>query len=185
MKRILLFLIILTSLTSMAKPRGQIVCIDNSVFVAFCDNSIEDYISRQQKDNWCWAACVQMMMRYQGEWQSQSDIVEKVYGDPYNWTATGNDIAEALNGLNGWRAKSFKQKAVPILIDELVSYGPVMVGTEEHAYLLTHIFYTKDYIGEASPFKVVLINPKTGKEEVRNWSDFFPAINTIVSIWKR
>lgn len=184
MKRILLFLFILTSLTSIAKPRGQIVCIDNSVFVAFCDNSIDGCINLQQKDNWCWAACVQMMMRYHGKWQSQSEIVEKVYGNAYNWTATGNDIAKALNDWDGWRAKSFKQKSLQMLIDELVSRGPIMVGTEEHAYLLTHIYYTKDYDGNPNPFKAILINPKTAKEEVRNWSDFFPAINTIVSIWK-
>lgn len=184
MKRILLFLILLTPLTSMAKPRGQVVCIDNSVFVAFCDESIEDCISRQQKDNWCWADCVQMIMRYYGEWQSQTDIVRIVYGNSYNWTATGNDIAEAFNGWSSWKAKSFKQKSVQILIDELVSHGPIMVGTEEHAYLLTHIYYTKDYFGDITPFKVVLVNPKTAKEEVRDWSDFFPAINTIVSIWK-
>lgn len=167
----------------MAKPRGQIVCIDNSVFVAFCEVSVES-IHKQHKDNWCWAACIQMMMRYHGDWQLQSDIVEKVYGYPYNWTASGNDIAEALYGWNGLRAKSFKQKSAQILIDELVSHGPIMIGTEEHAYILTHIFFTKDYDGEVLPFKAVLINPKTAKEEVRNWSDFFPAINTIVSIWK-
>jgi len=184
MKRILLFLIILTSLTSKAKPRGQIVCIDNSVFVVFCDDAIENCISRQQEDNWCWAACIKMMMRCHGEWMSQSDIVRKVYGESYNWTTTGNDIAEAFNGWNGWRAKSFRQKSIQILIDELESHGPIMVGTEEHAYLLTHIYYTKDYTGETLPFKVILVNPKTAKEEVRNWSDFFPAIHTILSIWR-
>lgn len=102
----------------------------------------------------------------------------------YSWAATGNDIAEAFNGWNGWRTKSFKHKSIQILIDELVSHGPVMVGTEEHACLLTHIYYTKDYSGNPNPFNAILINPKTAKEEVRNWSDFFPAINTIVSIWR-
>lgn len=184
MRTIRLFLILLTSLTTMAGPRGQVVCIDNSVFVAFCDESIEDCISRQQKDNWCWAACVQMIVRYNGEWYSQSEIVGKVYGDSYNWTATGNDIAEAINGWNGLTAKSYKQKSIQIFIDLLLSHGPIFIGTEEHAYLLTHIYYTENYSGEITPFNVVLINPKTAKEEVRNWSDFFPAINTIVSIWK-
>lgn len=184
MKRMLLFLTLFISLTLTAKPRGQVICIDNSVFVAFCDEGIEDCISIQQKDNWCWAACVQMIMRYNGEWHSQSEIVSKVYGDSYNWTATGNDIAEAVNGWNELRAKSYKQKSIQILVDVLLSHGPIFIGTEEHAYLLTHIYYSKFYSGEIAPFKVVLINPKTAKEEVRNWSDFFPAINTIVSIWK-
>lgn len=185
MKRMPLLIISLwVSLTAVAQPRGEVVCIDKSVFVAFCGDSFEEYICKQEKDNWCWAACVQMIMRCYGEWESQSNIVERVYGEAYNWTSTGNDIAEAFNGWNGWRVKSFKQKSVQILIDELLSHGSILVGKAEHAYLLTQIYYTKDYKGNLNPFKAILINPKTAKEEVRDWSDFFPKINTIVSIWR-
>lgn len=167
------------SLTALAQSRGRTVCIDNSIYVAFCDFP-EDIVAIQQKDNWCWAACIKTILRFNNEDLKQSEIVEKVYGEPYNWTASGNDIAEAFNGWRGWKAKSFKQKSIKVLIDELIVHGPIIVGTEEHAYLLTHIYYTSDL----SPFKVILINPKTAREEVRDWSDFFPAVNTIVSLWR-
>lgn len=141
-------------------------------------------MARQEEDHWCWAACIRMIMKGYGERQSQSDIVGLVYGYSYDWTATGNDIARAFDGWNGWRAKTFKQKSAQILIDELVSHGPIMIGTEEHAYLLTHIYYTESRTGEASPFKAILINPTTAREEVRDWTDLFPAINTIVALFK-
>lgn len=182
MRRAVLFLLLLVSLVSWSRGRGRIVCIDSSVFVAYCDESIEDCVSRQVKDNWCWSACVQMVMRYNDIWVSQSEIVSRVYGDSYDLTATGNDMATALDGWRGLKVKSHKQKSIGILIDELVNHSPVIIGNEEHAYLLTHIYYTKDYQGDIHPFKVILINPKTAREEIRDWSDFFPAINTIVSI---
>lgn len=178
---LLIFILILSSLRLTARPRGQIVCIDNSVFVAFCE---VEGCEPQQRDNWCWAACIRMIMKGYGERQSQSDIVGLVYGYSYDWTATGSDIARAFDGWNGWRAKTFKQKSAQILIDELASHGPIMIGTEEHAYLLTHIYYTENRAGEATPFKAILINPTTAREEIRDWTDLFPAINTIVALFK-
>lgn len=61
---ILLFLLIslLTPMTGSAGPQGQIDAIDNSVFVAMVDTSIEDCICIQEKENWCWAACIQMIL---------------------------------------------------------------------------------------------------------------------------
>lgn len=168
----------LLSLSELAQSRGRTVCIDNSIFVAFYDLP-EDIISLQQKDNWCWAACIQTILRFNDEKLKQSEIVETVFGEPFNWTASGNEMVEAFNGWHGWKAKSFRQKSVKILIDELLLHGPIIIGTEEHAFLLTHIYYTSNL----SPFKVILINPQTAREEVLDWSDFFPAINTIVSIW--
>lgn len=175
----LVIISMLLSLSELAQSRARTVCIDNSIFVAFCEIP-EDVISIQQNDNWCWAACIQTILRFNEENIKQSGIVENVYGESYNWTASGNDIEKAFNGWHSWKAKSFIQKSTKILIDELMAHGPIIVGTEEHAYLLTHIYYTSNL----SPFKVILINPKTAREEVWDWSDFFPAINTIVSLWR-
>jgi len=123
-----------------------------------------------------------MAMNYHGVSITQSEIVKHVYGDIYNWTASGNTIAKALNGWKGFKVVSYKHKSTQSLVDNLVSSGPLIIGTEEHAYLLTHIYFTRDLYGNLDPLKVILINPKTAKEEVRNWSDFFPSINTIVSV---
>ncbi len=187
MKNTLLILLslsaLLTPMTGSARPRGQIVAIDNSVFVALVDATIERCIHVQEKDNWCWAACVQMVLQYNDIWQSQSDIVRQVYGSPYNWTASGNEIAEAFNEWNGFRVRSFTTKTPQSFIDEIAAGHPLIIGYEEHAYLLTHIYYKKTSNGRLSPFKVIVINPKLGKEEVFDWSRLFDNVNTIVSFY--
>lgn len=187
MKNTLLILLsllaLLTPMTGSARPRGQIVAIDNSVFVALVDTSIENCIHIQEKDNWCWAACIQMVLQYNGIWQSQSDIVRQVYGSPYNWTASGNEIAEAFNEWNGFRVRSLTTKTPQSFIDEIAVGNPLIIGHEEHAYLLTHIYYKKTSNGRLSPFKVIVVNPNLGKEEVFDWSRLFDNVNTIVSFY--
>lgn len=187
MKNTLLILLsliaLLTPMTGSARPRGQIVAIDNSVFVALVDASIESCIRVQEKDNWCWAACVQAVLQYNGMWKPQSDIVRQVYGSPYNWTASGNEIAVALNGWNGLRVRSFTTKTAQSFIDEIAAGHLLIIGYEEHAYLLTHIYYKKTSNGKLFPFKVIKINPKLGKEEVFDWLKLFDNVNTIVSLY--
>lgn len=179
---ILLFLIsLLTPMTGLAQPRGRIVAIDNSVFVAMVDSSIEDCIRQQYKDNWCWATCVQMILIYNNDYLSQSDIATKVFGDSYNCTASGNQIANAFNGWHGYTVHSYQSKKSQILIEEISSGHPLIIGLGEHAYLLTHIYYKKASNGLLHPFKAILINPKSGKEEVMDWNDMYSRANTIVS----
>ncbi len=182
---IILFLVsLLTPMTGSAAPRGQIVAIDNSVFVAMVDPSIADYICIQQEENWCWAACIRMILLYNGIHERQSDIVALVYGAPYNWTASGNEIAEAFDGWNGFSVRSFKSKTAQSFINEIDAGHPLIIGSGEHACLLTHIYYQKTSNGALVPFKVIVINPSLGKEEVMDWDDFFSSINTIVSFFR-
>ena len=35
---------------------------------------------RQRQANWCWAACVQMVLNYHGLHITQEQVVEKIYG---------------------------------------------------------------------------------------------------------
>lgn len=185
-KTLLILLSLISSLTPMtgsARPRGQIVAIDNSVFVAMADPSVGICIRVQEKDNWCWAACVQMALQYDDIHKSQTEIVRQVYGSSYNRTASGNEIAGAFNGWNGLRVRSFNNKTAQSFIDELVAGHVLIIGYEEHAYLMTHIYYKKTSNGNLSPFKVIMINPKLGKEEVFDWSKLFDNVNTIVSFY--
>lgn len=182
---ILLFLIfsLLTPMTGSAGPRGQIVAIDNFVFVAMVDTSIEDCICIQEKENWCWAACVQMILRYNSQYVSQSDIAARVFGDSFNRTASGNQIESAFDGWRGYSVYSSQSKKYRYFIDEISSGHPLIIGIGEHAYLLTHIYYKKTSNGLLHPFKAILINPSLGKEEGLDWDKFYQTLNTIVSFY--
>lgn len=183
---ILLFLFasLLTPMTGSAGPRGQIVAIYNSVFVVRVDSSIEECICVQEKENWCWAACIQMIMWYNGQYVSQSDIASRVFGNNFNRTASGNQIQSSFEGWRGYTVHSYQSKNARYFIDEISSGHPLIIGIGGHAYLLTHIYYNKVLNGQLHPFKVILINPKSGKEEVKDWDDMYSRANTIVSFYR-
>lgn len=188
MKNTLLILLslfaLLTPMTGSARSWGQIVAIDNSVFVALVDTSIESCICVQEKDNWCWAACIQMILLYNGQYVSQNDIVTMAFGNSFNRTASGNQIELAFDGWCGYSVHSYQSKKSQYLIDEISSGHPLIIGIGEHAYLLSHIYYKKASNGLLHPFKVILINPKTGREDVIEWCDMYSKANTIISFYR-
>lgn len=181
---ILLIVPMFSSVKCLAGLRGQIVAIDNCVFVALVDPSVESCVYLQEKENWCWAACVQMILRYHYISKPQSEIVTQVYGYTYDWTASGNEIVTAFNNWNGFTVKSYKTKTAQSFIDEIASGHPLIIGYRGHAYLLTHIYYTKGSNGGLLPFKVIMINPATGREEVFDWSIIYGNLTTIVSFYR-
>lgn len=177
----LLFLWFTFSVLAHAQPRGQIVAIDDFLYVAMLDESIENCVTVQEKENWCWAACIEMILRYHGVENTQSDIVDFVFDTPYDWTASGNEIANAFDGFIGFSVQSFKTKNAQSFINEISAGHPLLIGYKEHAYLLTHIYYKKTSSGSLNPFKAIMINPATGNEEVFDWSVLYSNINTIIS----
>lgn len=197
MKRFILFsLILLSTMLSYAQRHGSVVRIDGSISVARVNDYMEYCFHRQYKDNWCWAACVQMVLDYYGVDVAQSRIVERTYGDDYNFTANKNDI---INALNGWRVNGYTVRAnyerfknAKTLIDAIANGRPLIIGLNEnytstgHAYVLTHIFFTKDYNGNMTPTRVVVINPANSGdlEESLEWSEFYKRINTIITVTK-
>ncbi|MGN1216971.1 MAG: hypothetical protein ACI4TD_03235 [Phocaeicola sp.] len=78
------------------------------------------------------------------------------------------------------------------LIDAVASGRPHIIGLNEqytstgHAYVLTHIIFTKDYNGNMTPTRVVAINPANSGdlEESLDWSEFYKRINTIITVTK-
>lgn len=180
--------IILTCIATVASGQvyrgGEIFRIkDSDVYWAAVKTSyFREYVARQEEDCWCWAACVQMAMRYCDIYVNLGEIANKVLGGDYNLTASGNEIAAGLTGWHGLTVHSYHSKTPQSFIDEISNGHPLIVGIGEHAYLLTHIYYKKAPNGGLTPFKAILINPKSGKEEVKDWNDFYFNLNTIVSI---
>lgn len=197
MRRCLLFVLMsIVFAVANAQRRGSVVRIDGSISVACVNDYMEYCHHRQSKENWCWAACVQMVLDYYGIEVTQTRIVERAYGDAYDITANKNDI---IGVLNGWRVGGYtvsagyeRYKNAKTLIDAIASGRPLIIGLNEkytstgHAYVLTHIFFTKDYNGNMTPTRVVILNPYNSGdlEESLDWSEFYKRINTIITITK-
>ena len=156
--------------------------------------SFSGSFSSQYKENWCWAACVQMVLDYYGLYITQSDIVEKVYGYAGNFTA---DSSRIVNGINGWliggrRILAYKGSEISLvsLASPLKKGIPLIVGLREpydsvnHTYVLTHIFSEEDSIGSYNPVRVRLVNPakKGDLEEDMDWVEFKKRIAAIITI---
>lgn len=125
-----------------------------------------------------------MIFQYNGINKTQSEIVRLVYGTPCDRTASGNKIQATFNGWNGFSVRSFKSKSAQSFINEIADGHPMLIGFGVHAYLLTHIYYRKTLNGGLTPFKVIMINPFLGKEEVFDWEEFYDNINTIVTVFR-
>lgn len=198
MRKIIISLLLLCcfSISVYGQREGSIVNIGSNVSVAMVDDYFDYCHHRQLYENWCWAACVQMVLDYMGLSATQSSIVTRVYGDTYNVTADGSNIVEALDGwyVDGSyiHVQNEKQKNAKTLIDKLVMHSPLIVGLDEsysqvgHAYVLSHIFFERESDGSMMPTRVLVVNPaKSGDmEESLSWTSFYNRINTIVSISK-
>lgn len=152
------------------------------------------YVAEQRNNNWCWAACTQMVLNYQGVDVSQEQIVERVFGARVDRPGTAQNIVE---GASGWYVDGYTIGAkadysfIPQkLVDDLVNKYPLVVGLSRpgqnvgHAYVLTGLSFQKQ--GNAIyPQSVILRDPWPGNQSriVLSWSDFSSRANTIVHIF--
>lgn len=129
------------------------LCTSQIDFQAFQQQAYK----RQQRSQWCWAACISMLFSYYGHPVSQGRIVKEVYGNPVDMPAkAGIVIARQLN--RKWvddRGKPFTSKLTAVydfgfkvfsmdarrLIDELDHNHPLVIGTGHHAMILTAVQY--------------------------------------------
>jgi hypothetical protein len=72
----------------------------------------------QEQDMWCWAASVQMLLKYYGIEQSQEQIVARAYGHPFNEPGTDEAISASLHG---WGIKADRKR---FIVQSRVIAGP-------------------------------------------------------------
>jgi len=198
MKRICIYYFLLSSFTLF----GQVVYdtetndhYGNRIYCAGVKTDVFEYSKAiQETDCWCWAACVQMVLHYQGMYVEQSDLVKKAFGVVRNDGGTGWDIVRASNGWykDGKRIVSrMGGKSQFNLIDDLAYRYPVIVGlnmprqTVGHAYVLTAVFYYYDAYQRKVPTEVVLRDPSPYGQSrtVLKWNDFYNRVNCIVHVY--
>ena len=131
---------------------------------------------RQRMQNWCWAACIQMVLNYHGLYVDQKDIVTRVYGSAVDRPANGQNIMSALSGwapdTRGRRSEILadaRNLDPATVINDLDKKWPLIVGLEGargaatgHAYVLTAAYFTPDENGKPKIYRVVLRDPFPG-----------------------
>lgn len=167
---------------------------DGLYWAAIKTSYFKSYVARQRSQNWCWAACTQMVLNYQGVNVSQEQIVERVFGTQVDRPGTAQNIVQ---GASGWYVdgRTIGAKAdcsfIPQkLIDDLVNKYPLVVGLSMpgqnvgHAYVLTGLSFKK-YGDSIYPQSVILRDPWPDNQSrlVLSWDDFSRRAHTIVHIF--
>jgi hypothetical protein len=126
----------------------------------------------QRQSNWCWAACVQMVLNYHGIKVTQEQVVERIFrGSEPNLPGQPNQILEALSGWaltrNGERVNI---SSSPFALDgseivkDLAGRWPIVVGVRMapnsgHAFVLTAVTYRVDSANQPIFLTAVLRDP--------------------------
>ncbi len=170
----------------------------NNYVASVLSDDFNFVFAEQNSSNWCWAACIEMVLNYQGLPVTQQDVVLKAYGDLIDRPA---DCSMTEFCANGWYyggntvyAESDYNPTSFDFIDQLANEYPVIVGLNMpgqqvgHAYVLTGVYFYKTNIGtdyeKKVPYKVVLRDPwpsNPDKTEVE-WSEFTDRINCVVFV---
>lgn len=200
MKQILTILLSIIALLGNAQSfrGGEIFRIkDTDIYWAAVKTKyFVNLVARQKEDHWCWAACVQMVLKYQGVDVNQDDIVRRAFGTRINKGGTAYDIEK---GANGWqthshiicaRVESPYSVNAQSFIGDLINKYPLIIGldmpgqTDGHAYVLTGISF-KIANGSYQPIEVILRDPcptNPSRKKI-SWSDFKRRVHTIVHIY--
>lgn len=131
---------------------------------------------RQKMENWCWAACIQMVLNYHGLYVDQKDVVSRVFGGAVDRPANGDQIMQALSGWapdsRGRRSKIYADNyhLDPVtVINDLDRKWPLIVGlagargaATGHAYVMTAAYFSKGPNGVPIIHRVVLRDPFPG-----------------------
>lgn len=105
---------------------------------------------RQRGFQWCWAACVQMVLNFHGLYVQQEEVVQRVFGASYDSAA---NLQQILYALRGWgpdtRGRFSQIYAIPYvqnntqLVTDLANKWPLVVGFAGrpigHACVLTAV----------------------------------------------
>jgi len=141
-----------------------------------------DVIGRQRQANWCWAACVQMVLNFHGLYVRQEDVVTRIFGEQINKSASSDQILRALNGwAPDYRGRFSAVASTPYVfndndvINDLAYRWPLIVGLQNsdgsgHTYVLTAIFFSVDRYNQPVFDRVVLRDPWPSNESKQFWS---------------
>jgi hypothetical protein len=117
----------------------------------YCDPQVPSIMQRRQ--NWCWAACIEMVLKYNGCEISQEKIVQETYGGLVNAPAQPITILRQLD--RNWTSDDGEiYRVAPRIYNtpqtaaqSLEANKPMIIGTMKHAMVLTELQYTINQYG--------------------------------------
>lgn len=179
---------------------GEIFRIGNSdvYWAAVKTSYFKEYVARQEEDCWCWAACVQMVLNYQGVKVDQETLVKRAKGHWVNEGGTANEIQKAADGWNVGSHTIVARVDNPLyvtaqtFIDDLINKYPLIIGLDMpgqvsgHAYVLTGISFRKSG-STYEPIEVILRNPwpSSPSRQKLSWGEFRRRVHTIVHVYPK
>lgn len=202
MKATIFYIMMLVSFAMNAQTfrGGEIFRIGNSdvYWAAVKTSYFREYVARQEEDCWCWAACVQMVLNYQGVKVDQETLVKRAKGHWVNEGGTANEIQKAANGWNFGSHTIVARVDNPLyvtaqtFIDDLIEKYPLIIGLDMpgqisgHAYVLTGISFKKSG-ATYEPLEVILRNPwpSSPSRQKLSWSEFRRRVHTIVHVYPK
>ena len=127
-------------------------------------------VGGQHLDQWCWAACIEMVFAYYGFQVPQERIVEETWGRIVNLPGQPGQILRNLNRAwtddagSSFRASGDVYTANPITAaQDLAQDMPLIIGTMGHAMVLTSLVYVRDVYGRGNVTAAVVRDPWPGR----------------------
>lgn len=127
-------------------------------------------VGGQHMNQWCWAACIEMVFRYYGLRVPQEAIVQQTWGGIVNLPGQPHQILANLN--RQWRdsnghlfnVSGNSSSANQITASQDLSNNmPLIIGTMGHAMVLTSLEYVLDRHGNGNVTAAVVRDPWPGR----------------------
>lgn len=150
------------------------------------------FYSLQSSRNWCWAACVKMVLDFYGVVVEQEDVVARIYHRLVDRPANDDQLLEALSG---WAVDDrgcgvvIETKNVTDdgdIIGDLEDFHPLIVGLSRpgstgHLYVLTQVEFWSDRKGSEC-VTAFLTDPDCPQQLVLPWREFMRRLGFIARV---
>ena len=127
-------------------------------------------VGGQHLNQWCWAACIEIVFRYYGHPVPQEQIVEQTWGGIVNLPGQPSQILANLN--RNWEDLNGNAFAVSgnsytanqaTAAQDLSNNMPLIIGTLGHAMVMTSLQYTRNVRGGGQVNAAIVRDPWPGR----------------------
>jgi hypothetical protein len=127
-------------------------------------------VGGQHMNQWCWAACIEMIFRHYGYIIPQEFIVQQTWGGIVNLPSQPDKILMNLNrpwvdaNGNGFGVSGDVFSANHVTAAQDLSQDmPLIIGTMGHAMILTSLRYLRNQLGQGDVIAAIVRDPWPGR----------------------